>query len=202
MWSGPCWPDSKPRATRTPRSSALSVGDYPCLEPVVETLMAKLAPRRISLSLSSLRPKRLSPEIVEAITKVRRTGFTLVPEAATERLRRVINKPVEDRELWEAAESAFRRGWRLLKLYLMIGLPSETDEDIAAIPLLVRELAARGRAILGGPPRIHVSLALLHPQAAYALPVGGHGPAGEAVGKAGQDPGRSGSGSVRGDQDP
>jgi radical SAM family uncharacterized protein/radical SAM-linked protein len=142
----------------------LSVGDYPCLEPVIETLMERLAPRRVSLSLSSLRPKRLSPEIVEAITKVRRTGFTLVPEAATERLRRVINKHLDDRDLWTAAESAFRNGWRLLKLYFMIGLPTETDEDVAAIPILVRELSARGRAILGGPPRIHVSLASFIPK--------------------------------------
>ncbi|MGD0781587.1 MAG: radical SAM protein [Candidatus Aminicenantales bacterium] len=95
----------------------LSVGDYPYLEPVVERLMASLAPRRVSLSLSSLRPKRLSAEIAETITKVRKTGFTLVPEAGTERLRRVINKPVEDGDLWEAADHAFRSGWRLLKLY-------------------------------------------------------------------------------------
>ncbi len=142
----------------------LSVGDYPYLEPVVERLMAFLAPRRVSLSLSSLRPKRLSAEIAETITKVRRTGFTLVPEAGTERLRRVINKPVEDRELWEAADHAFRRGWRLLKLYFMIGLPTETDEDVEAIPLLVRELSARGRAILGAPPRINVSLSSFIPK--------------------------------------
>ena len=142
----------------------LSVGDYPYLEPVVEQLMASLAPRRVSLSLSSLRPKRLSAEIAETITKVRKTGFTLVPEAGTERLRRVINKPVEDKDLWEAADHAFRRGWRLLKLYFMIGLPTETDEDVDAIPVLVRELSARGRAILGGPPRIHVSLSSFIPK--------------------------------------
>jgi radical SAM family uncharacterized protein/radical SAM-linked protein len=142
----------------------LSVGDYPYLEPVVERLMASLAPRRVSLSLSSLRPKRLSAEIAETITKVRKTGFTLVPEAGTERLRRVINKPVEDKDLWEAADHAFRRGWRLLKLYFMIGLPTETDADVDAIPLLVRELAARGKAIIGGPPRIHVSLSSFIPK--------------------------------------
>ncbi len=142
----------------------LSIGDYPCLEPVIEALMERLSPKRISLSLSSLRPKRLSPEIVESITKVRRTGFTLVPEAATDRLRRVINKSIRDEELWEAAESAFQRGWRLLKLYFMIGLPTETDADVAAIPALIRELSARGRAILGGPPRIHVSLASFIPK--------------------------------------
>jgi radical SAM family uncharacterized protein len=142
----------------------LSVGDYPYLEPVVERLMASLAPRRVSLSLSSLRPKRLSAEIAETITKVRKTGFTLVPEAGTERLRRVINKPVEDKDLWEAADHAFRRGWRLLKLYFMIGLPTETDADVDAIPLLVRELAARGKAIMGGPPRIHVSLSSFIPK--------------------------------------
>ena len=142
----------------------LSVGDYPYLEPVVETLMASLAPRHVSLSLSSLRPKRLSAEIVETITKVRKTGFTLVPEAGTERLRRVVNKPVEDKELWEAADHAFRRGWRLLKLYFMIGLPTESNEDVDAIPILVRELSARGKAVMGGPPRIHVSVSSFIPK--------------------------------------
>jgi radical SAM family uncharacterized protein/radical SAM-linked protein len=142
----------------------LSVGDYPHLEPVVERLMSSLAPQRVSLSLSSMRPKRLSAELVETITKVRKTGFTLVPEAGTERLRRVINKPVEDKDLWEAADHAFRRGWRLLKLYFMIGLPTETDADVEAIPLLVKELLARGKAALGGPPRIHLSLSSFIPK--------------------------------------
>ncbi|MDD8027735.1 MAG: TIGR03936 family radical SAM-associated protein, partial [Acidobacteriota bacterium] len=81
-----------------------------------------------------------------------------------ERLRRVINKAIDDKDLWEAAESAFRRGWRLLKLYFMIGLPTETNEDVDAVVDLVRELSARGRAILGGPPRIHVSLASFIPK--------------------------------------
>ncbi len=143
---------------------ALSVGDYPHLELVVRSLMERLSSRRVSLSLSSLRPKRLSAGIAASITRVRKTGFTLVPEAGTERLRRVINKSIEDKDLWEAAENAFRLGWKLLKLYFMIGLPTETDDDVAAIPILVRELAARGRAILGAPPRIHLSLASFIPK--------------------------------------
>ncbi|HEX2694541.1 MAG TPA: TIGR03936 family radical SAM-associated protein, partial [Acidobacteriota bacterium] len=144
--------------------TALSISDYPRLEETVRILMGGLEKRKISLSLSSLRPRGLSAEIVENIVKVRKTGFTLVPEAGTERLRRVINKKLDDREIHEALAYAFAKGWKLIKLYFMIGLPTETDEDLAGIVGLVRDIIGAGQRILGAPPRIHLSVSSFIPK--------------------------------------
>ncbi len=144
--------------------SALSIGDHPHLETAVRGLMDDLARDKISLSLSSLRPGKLSRDLVDSIQRVRKTGFTLVPEAGTERLRKVINKKLDDAEIMEALTSAFRGGWKLVKLYFMIGLPTETEEDLAAIVSLVRRSLDLGRSLLGPPPRLHVSLSSFIPK--------------------------------------
>jgi radical SAM family uncharacterized protein len=144
--------------------SALSIGDHPQLETIVRSLMDELSREKISLSLSSLRPGKLSREIVENILKVRKTGFTLVPEAGTDRLRAVINKKLDAAEIRDALTFAFEGGWRLVKLYFMVGLPTETDEDLDGIAALVRDCLELGRTILGSAPRIHVSLASFIPK--------------------------------------
>ena len=144
--------------------TALSISDYPRLEETVRVLMGGFEKRKISLSLSSLRPRGLSAEIVKNIVKVRKTGFTLVPEAGTERLRRVINKKMGDREIHDAVAYAFSKGWKLVKLYFMVGLPTETDEDLAGIVALVREVIGAGQKILGTPPRIHLSVSSFIPK--------------------------------------
>ncbi|MEN6560621.1 MAG: TIGR03960 family B12-binding radical SAM protein [Acidobacteriota bacterium] len=144
--------------------SALSVGDHPQLEAVVGALMDDLAREKISLSLSSLRPGRLSRELVANILKVRKTGFTLVPEAGTERLRAVINKKLDAAEIRDALTFAFEGGWQLVKLYFMVGLPTETDEDVAGIVDLVRDVLDLGRSILGSTPRVHVSVSSFIPK--------------------------------------
>lgn len=144
--------------------TALSISDYPYLEETIRVLMGELEERKVSLSLSSLRPKGLSPEIVENIVKVRKTGFTLVPEAGTERLRRVINKKLDDREIRDALTFAFSRGWKLVKLYFMVGLPTERDEDLAGIVNLVRDIMDLGEKILGAPPRINLSVSSFIPK--------------------------------------
>ncbi|MEN6312000.1 MAG: TIGR03960 family B12-binding radical SAM protein [Acidobacteriota bacterium] len=144
--------------------SALSISDYPHLEDPVRCLMGELAREKISLSLSSLRPRGLSPDLVESILKVRKTGFTLVPEAGTERLRAVINKKLTDAEIGDALTSAFSGGWKLVKLYFMVGLPTETAEDVEGIIDLVRRSLELGRSILGSPPRIHLSLSSFIPK--------------------------------------
>lgn len=144
--------------------AALSVSDYSCLEGVVDVLMQRLKEQKVSLSLPSLRPKGLTPKLAENILQVRKTGFTLVPEAGTERLRRVINKHLDDQELLDAARSAFSRGWNLLKLYFMVGLPTETEEDVVRIAELVEELVRLGRAALKKPPRINLSVSSFIPK--------------------------------------
>jgi radical SAM family uncharacterized protein len=144
--------------------SALSIGDYPGLEGVVREFMRAAERGKISLSLSSLRPGMLSRDIVESLLRVRKTGFTLVPEAGTERLRAVINKDLTDAEIREALVAAFRGGWRLVKLYFMIGLPTERDEDLEGIIELVGRCLALGREVLGAPPRLNISLSSFIPK--------------------------------------
>jgi radical SAM-linked protein len=144
--------------------SALSIGDYPYLDQTVRALMDEFQDRQISLSVSSLRPKGLSSDLAENILRVRKTGFTLVPEAGTERLRRVINKSLDDKDIWEAVQNAFTRGWRLLKLYFMVGLPSEKDEDLDGIIHLVKEIIRMGHRILKKPPQINLSISSFIPK--------------------------------------
>ncbi len=144
--------------------SALSVGDYPCLPEVILDLMQHLDSRKVALSLSSLRPKALTKEIAENIIRVRKTGFTLVPEAGTDRLRRVINKHLSDEDIWEAVENAFSHGWRKIKLYFMLGLPTEKPEDIQGIVSLVEEIIRIGYRILKKSPQINLSVASFIPK--------------------------------------
>ncbi len=144
--------------------AALSVGDYSHLEGLISRLMPELAESRVALSLPSLRPGGLTPELVDQILKVRKTGFTLVPEAGTERLRRVINKHLDDRDLFKAAETAFENGWRKLKLYFMLGLPTETEEDVDGIAEMVGRLIRLGQEKMGAPPQINLSVASFIPK--------------------------------------
>ncbi|MCX8160852.1 MAG: TIGR03960 family B12-binding radical SAM protein [Candidatus Saccharicenans sp.] len=144
--------------------NALSVGDYPFLEKALDRLLPFLEKGKIAVSLPSLRPGRLSRKMVENIVRIRKTGFTLVPEAGSERLRRVINKKISDEELLTAARYAFENGWRLLKLYFMIGLPTETAEDLKAIIVLIGRLVEQGRKILGSSPAINLSVSSFIPK--------------------------------------
>jgi|YelNatPaOPRAMG01_1025707.scaffolds.fasta_scaffold00062_61 radical SAM family uncharacterized protein/radical SAM-linked protein len=144
--------------------TALSISDYPYFNEIIEALMAELEKRRISLSLSSLRPAGLTKEAIKNILKVRKTGFTLVPEAGTQRLRQVINKNLKDEEIMKAAELAFSHGWRLLKLYFMIGLPTENREDLEGLIALTEDIYNLGRKILHRPPQINLSLSPFIPK--------------------------------------
>jgi len=144
--------------------NALSIGDYHYLEKCIDILMPFLEAEKISVSLPSLRPGKLSRQVVQNIVKIRKTGFTLVPEAGSERLRRVINKKISDEELMNAASYAFENGWRLLKLYFMIGLPGETEDDLKAIVDLIGRLINQGEKIAGVSPAINLSISFFIPK--------------------------------------
>jgi len=144
--------------------TALSASDYPYLVSLVREMMASLLPQKIALSFPSLRPGGVSKDIVDSIIKVRKTGLTIVPEAGTERLRRVINKHLSDEEIWEAARAAFSRGWRLLKLYFMVGLPTEKEEDLEGIVRIVEEILKIGVSILKVAPQINLSISSFIPK--------------------------------------
>jgi len=142
---------------------SLSTSDHPQFGELVGRLDEVFAPRGVSLSLPSLRVDAALSAIPERVRSVRKGGFTLAPEAATERLRRVINKPVDDDDLLAGAQAAFRAGWRTIKLYFMVGLPTETDDDVDAIPRLAKRVAALGGR--GKRSSVHLSVANFVPKA-------------------------------------
>lgn len=114
--------------------TSLSAGDYSALLPLVRQMNRKFSQKVVSLSLPSLRVAAVNREVLREIKMVRKTGFTIAPEAATERLRSVINKDFGEEDYERALHALFAEGWENLKLYFMIGLPTERDEDIEAIP--------------------------------------------------------------------
>ncbi len=144
--------------------ASLSTGDHSDIEPLVIELMHTYQTSRISVSLPSLRVGTLTPEMIKAIAGTRKTGFTLAPEAGTEHLRRVINKPVSDLDLRDTAETIFRSGWSVLKLYFMIGLPTETDEDLDGIVRLALDLFAVGKNASKRHIQINVSVSTFVPK--------------------------------------
>ena len=129
---------------------SLSTGDYSCIEPLLKGLMAKYAKERVAVSFPSLRVGSLTEGLMEEIKKVRKTGFTLAPEAGSERMRQLINKGITEEDLLETTTNAFTLGWRVIKLYYMMGLPTETDEDLQAIIDLSARVKRSGRGTEGG----------------------------------------------------
>ncbi len=119
---------------------SLSTGDYTCLTPLMEHLMQLCEAERVAVSLPSLRAGSLTPRLMELIRSVRKTGFTIAPEAGSQRLRDVINKNITYDDVKATVETAFELGWNVIKLYFMIGLPTETDEDLDAIIEMVQRL--------------------------------------------------------------
>ena len=143
---------------------SLSTGDYSCVTPLVTELMARYAEDRIAVSLPSLRVGSLSDELIDEIKKVRKTGFTLAPEAGSDRLRRVINKGITEADLIAGSAAIYQAGWRLIKLYFMIGLPGETADDVAQIATLARQVKdqAKGSGVSGD---VNVAVSTFVPKA-------------------------------------
>ena len=119
---------------------SLSTGDYSCLEQILPDLMNEFSDQYVSVAMPSMRVGTLSQPIMDQIKRVRKTGFTLAPEAGSERLRQVINKGITEEALLDTCRDAFSLGWTVMKLYFMIGLPTETDEDLEAISELVNKV--------------------------------------------------------------
>lgn len=126
---------------------ALSPADYPALPGLVSALSSCATPRNVTLSVSSLRAYGLSESVLKDMKTVRTAGLTLAPEAGTQRLRDVINKNITEEDMISAARRAFSAGWQRLKLYFMIGLPTETDDDVSAIVELAGKVLRMGRGI-------------------------------------------------------
>ena len=144
---------------------SLSSSDYSQIIPLIEGLRELLCDREINVTLPSLRIESFSDELMDALqTLTPGGGFTLAPEAGTERLRSVINKPLSDEELMATIRAIFQHGWNSIKLYFMIGHPQETREDVEAIVDLCRAALQEGRRIVGGRARIHAGISTFIPK--------------------------------------
>jgi radical SAM family uncharacterized protein/radical SAM-linked protein len=136
---------------------SLSSGDYSCIGPLIKTLMDKQSREKIAVSLPSLRMDSLDPEWIEQIKRVRKTGFTLAPEAGNDRLRRVINKDLTNEDIIKTAREVYGAGWNLMKLYFMIGLPGEEEKDLEDIISLSKQIIGLSK---GGGKRAKLNVSL------------------------------------------
>ncbi|MGD8344696.1 MAG: TIGR03960 family B12-binding radical SAM protein [Desulfobacterales bacterium] len=142
---------------------SLSTGDYGCIGPLMERLMLRYANQNVAVSLPSLRAGTLTPELMKLIKTVRKTGFTIAPEAGSRRLRDVINKNISDSDIIKTVKNAFDLGWQVIKLYFMIGLPTETEADLKALVNLVKSLR-NVKNTAGRRGKINVSVATFIPK--------------------------------------
>lgn len=143
--------------------TSLSTADYSCIAPLIEKVTAALAPEKVSLGVSSLRAYGLEDPVLDDIRRVRASGITFAPEAGSQRMRDVVNKNVTEEQLMLTAERVFARGWDSMKLYFMIGLPTEEESDVREIVKVGKRARDIGKSIRkesnrGGPPKVTVSV--------------------------------------------
>lgn len=143
---------------------SLSSSDHPDICGLVGGIMAEFKDKGVSVSLPSLRARHLVGELSQMLSMMRKTTLTFAPEAGSERLRGVIRKDVGMEELFSVAGQAYRAGYRFLKLYFMIGLPTETKEDLNAIEDVCRRLVFLKKEIDGHPARLNVSISNFVPK--------------------------------------
>ena len=144
---------------------SLSSSDYTHVEELVRRTMEKHGAKKLSIGLPSLRIESFSVDLMELLEKGRRrSGFTFAPEAATDRLRDVINKPIASEDLLATAEEVFKRGWTTIKMYFMIGHPTQTLEDVQAIADLSQAVLKVGRHVLGKKANVRIGVSTLVPK--------------------------------------
>jgi len=143
---------------------SLSTGDYHDINGLIGRLTRECCQNSLTLSLPSLRLDTSSVELIEALPSRRRTTVTFAPEAGSERLRRVINKNIPEETMLDTFAAAFDTGWLNLKLYFMVGLPTETIDDVKGIVDLVTKTCQLGRKTTNKPPRVRVSVATFIPK--------------------------------------
>lgn len=144
---------------------SLSSSDYTHVEDLVRRTMERHGAKKLSIGLPSLRIESFSVDLMDLLEKGRRrSGFTFAPEAATDRLRDVINKPIASDDLLQTAEEVYRRGWTTIKMYFMIGHPTQTLEDVQAIADLAKEVLAVGRRVLGRKANVRIGVSTLVPK--------------------------------------
>ncbi len=142
---------------------SLSAGDYSSIGSLLSDLMDQYESKKVAVSFPSLRIESIVGDLAEEVRRVRKTGFTIAPEAGTERLRRVINKELDETVLFQGISDLFSKGWKNIKLYFMMGLPTEKDEDLRGILDLSRKIASLG-AKQKIHPHINVSVSTFVPK--------------------------------------
>lgn len=143
---------------------SLSSSDYTQIQELVESIVDHFAGRNLTISLPSLRIESFSVDLMEKLKGVRQGGFTLAPEAATDHMRNIINKPIQMEQLLETAREIYSRGWQSIKLYFMIGQPGETMEDVQAIADLCKLVIAEGRKVIGKRANLHAGISTFVPK--------------------------------------
>jgi len=135
---------------------SLSSSDFSHIVELTNAISERFRGQKLTISLPSLRIESVSIDLMDKLREHYSGGFTLAPEAATERMRRIINKPISDEEIIDTTREIYRRGWKTIKLYFMIGHPSETMEDVKAIAYLAKAVIGEGRKVAGMGIKLHV----------------------------------------------
>lgn len=143
---------------------SLSSSDYTQISELISAVTTRFAGRNLTISLPSLRIESFSVDIMEKLKGARQGGFTLAPEAATDHMRNVINKPIQTSQLLETAREIYSRGWQSIKLYFMIGQPGETLEDVQAIADLCKMVIIEGRKVIGKRASLHAGISTFVPK--------------------------------------
>jgi radical SAM family uncharacterized protein len=139
--------------------TSLSTSDYPDIHRLVRELVEQFKDRRVSISLPSLRVNDQLGDLPAMLSGMKKSTLTIAPEAATERLRRVINKDILDEDLFNGVRAAYEQGWNGVKLYFMAGLPTETDEDLIGIAKLAEKVSHLRREVTKGAGKVNMSVA-------------------------------------------
>jgi radical SAM family uncharacterized protein len=143
---------------------SLSSSDYTYINDLVDAISKRFEGRKLTVNLPSLRIESVSVDLMEKLKQHRSGGFTLAPEAASERMRRIINKFIPDEEIINTTREIYSRGWTTIKLYFMIGHPSETLEDVQAIVDLCRRVIEEGRKVAGWKVKLHAGVSTFVPK--------------------------------------
>ncbi len=144
--------------------SSLNTGEYGAIHPLMFDLMERFEPERVSISLSSMHASTINEDLARQARRVRKSGFTIAPEAGSQRMRDVINKNLDESQILEACRLAFEAGWQQIKLYFMIGLPTETDADVDAQADLAHAILDVGRRAAGRKVEVTLSASSFIPK--------------------------------------
>ncbi len=144
---------------------ALSISDYPHLKDLMARMGEAFNPQNVNIAFPSLRVSEELTELPSYLNTVRKSGLTFAPEAATTRLRKVINKNISNEDLFAGVREAYKEGWNLVKLYFMVGLPTETDEDVEEIAKLAYRVSRLRREVKGSVGNVNITVSPFVPKA-------------------------------------